>query len=603
MGSRTEINNPIIESYVSDFIEEYELSNNIVRDQHSVFEMYINNLVLSLYGNDPIASYEDMETGTAFGIDGVAILVADRLVTSIEDVDQIIDGIKKFDVEFIFTQSKTVSKFNRQDINDFFTAVRRFFNFSKCEIPEVEAQWEVAVYIYSKSSKHKKLPSLSMIFASLSPVEIDKKDPHMSSAINLGTSDLVAKGIFDEAIDLNFIGIKEIMNFQNKLTSGLEITVSIDKQLVPYPRGEDGKIKNAYYGLIKIENFIEILTDEVGDKRTLRKGIFNDNIRYYLGSDEKIEVNSRMKEQLSGKESFLFGLLNNGVTVISDEVNINSDQLTLINYQIVNGCQTSNVIFEALDKIKEKDIYIPIRLIATEDEDSKNAIIKATNSQTALKPEQLVALLPVQKAIEKYYDTKRKQNSFLLYYERRTEQYRDDEIQKTKIVNIPFQIKATSALFLDLPHEVSGQYGKVERSTRGKLFKDLSFLNAYYVSGLAWYRVESFVRNNEEGKKFRRARWHIIMLLKYLMCPVEKIDGQVNKNAEQCSVILEGELLDELKSMKLIESCIEVIKECFKGDNILSERKLFERKETTIRLIEYAREHGYQTSKLQESRS
>ncbi|MBT2159101.1 AIPR family protein [Clostridioides difficile] len=71
----------------------------------------------------------------------------------------------------------------------------------------------------------------------------------------------------------------------------------------------------------------------------------------------------------------------------------------MTNYQIVNGCQTSNVIFECLNSIDNKtnDIYIPIRLISTEDEDTKHAIIKATNSQTQLKPEQLVALSSIQK--------------------------------------------------------------------------------------------------------------------------------------------------------------------------------------------------------------
>ncbi|MBT2158019.1 hypothetical protein KK421_00390 [Clostridioides difficile] len=37
------------------------------------------------------------------------------------------------------------------------------------------------------------------------------------------------------------------------------------------------------------------MTDEVNNERILRKGIFNDNIRYYLGSSEKVEVNASMK--------------------------------------------------------------------------------------------------------------------------------------------------------------------------------------------------------------------------------------------------------------------------------------------------------------------
>ncbi|MBT2146554.1 AIPR family protein [Clostridioides difficile] len=86
------------------------------------------------------------------------------------------------------------------------------------------------------------------------------------------------------------------------------------------------------------------MTDEVNNERILRKGIFNDNIRYYLGSSEKVEVNASMKKQLLGDENYLFGLLNNGVTIIADNIFLSSEDLTLTNYQIVNGCQTSNVI-------------------------------------------------------------------------------------------------------------------------------------------------------------------------------------------------------------------------------------------------------------------
>jgi hypothetical protein len=61
-------------------------------------------------------------------------------------------------------------------------------------------------------------------------------------------------------------------------------------------------------------------------------------------------------------------------------------------FQIVNGCQTSHVIFYERESIKDKQIFIPVRIIGTQNEDVINSIILATNSQTALKPEQIYAL-------------------------------------------------------------------------------------------------------------------------------------------------------------------------------------------------------------------
>lgn len=206
-----------------------------------------------------------------------------------------------------------------------------------------------------------------------------------------------------------------------------------------------------------------------------------------------------------------------------------------------------------------------------------------------------MALSPIQKALEQYYQTKKSQNNFDLYYERRTEQYREDNIPKTKIITIPCQIKSISALFLDLPHAVSGQYGKVEKSTRGKLFQDstdLLFLNSYYVSGLSWYKVERFVLNNEEGKKYKRARWHIIMLIKYLSCSIDKIDLKIGKISERQSKIIEKILLDDKKLNIMLKTVIKIIEECFNNNSsILSDRKLFEKKETTSKLIEFVKEY------------
>ncbi|SUC18215.1 Uncharacterised protein [Proteus mirabilis] len=134
MSNITKINHPIISSYVYEFIRENEIEEPYSFDQHLVFEMFLNSLVLEIYTNDTTASYQDMETGTAIGIDGVAIFVADKLVTSIEDVDLIISDLKRFDVNFYFTQAKTTESFIRQDMNDFFNAVIKFFSFDRIAV-------------------------------------------------------------------------------------------------------------------------------------------------------------------------------------------------------------------------------------------------------------------------------------------------------------------------------------------------------------------------------------------------------------------------------------------------------------------------------------
>jgi len=597
MAVVTTIKHPMISGYIKGFVKKYEISKSKAKNEHNIFEMFINDLVLSTYCNDPNASYEDMETGTAFGIDGVAIFINDKLVESIEDVNYICESTRKIEVKFIFTQTKVSEKFDRSEVGDFLQGVNRFFNFQYCEIDELRNSWETAKYIYDLSTKFKSHPSLKLYYAALAPNKItindQNIDTHLKSEIMTGIEVLKQKYLFDdENISINFLGLKEIRELNQKKNNQSEIKFNLDKQPVPYPKDNTGIIKSAYFGLIKVEDFLDILSEELEGERILRKGIFEDNIRDYLGANEKVDVNLNMKNGLTGENAHLFGLLNNGITIIADEVQIISTEASLVNYQIVNGCQTSNVIFESLKEIKEQNIYIPIRLIGTEDEDTKNAIIKATNSQTALKPEQLLALRDEQKSLEEYYKAKKHQNKFDLYYERRTEQYRNEDIQKTKIVNIPFQIKATSAMFLDLPDAVSGQYGKVEQKTRGKLFNNTTLLNSYYVSGLTWYRVEAYIRNNEEGKKYRRARWHIMMIIKYLVADSQDIEPIIDKKTELLAEKIEKIMLDDSESTRLLEKSIEILKGFLVSEgikDISEDRKIFERKETTTQLFEFVK--------------
>ena len=599
MSKQTQIKNPIIKSYVTDFADKHEIGKRQRNDEHLLFESYINDAIVSVYGNDVNVSYEDMDTGTAFGIDGIAIFVADKLVQSVEDVDYVIENLKRFDVEFYFIQTKTSEKIDRQELNDFFTGIRRFFDFDRdnCDISELDAFWETAKYIFTKASRFKANPKLNIFFVSLDTNEDERlKDEHVLKTIEMGVSDLEKLSLFSTILPPKIMGLKSVMELHRKNQSDLEISISMTKTPVAYPKDMSGKIKNGYYGLIKLEEFIKLLIDEIDGKKVLRRGIFDDNIRYYLGAEEKIEVNHNMKEQLVGEDRYLFGLLNNGITIIGDDIKLNSEELTLVNYQIVNGCQTSNVIFESLDSITDtEDIYIPVRFIATTDEETKNSIIKATNSQTTLKPEQLAALAPIQKNIEEYYRSKeREHNSMDLYYERRTQQYRDDNITKTKIITIPIQIKATSAMFLNLPHEVSGQYGKVERNTRNALFNegDLKYINIYYTSGLTFYRVERFVSQNYDRKYFK-ARWHLMMIIKYLLGD-KKDEIGITKLNSNISLKIEEIVKDDTQFNIYIKKAISILnkflEEKFEEDVLKNDRKLFERKETTEELIKYTKE-------------
>ena len=274
--------------------------------------------------------------------------------------------------------------------------------------------------------------------------------------------------------------------------------------------------------------------------------------------------------------------MNNGITIVADSIKITGDKATITNYQIVNGCQTSHVIFDNEDVEGIDDLMIPIRLIATTNEDLKNDITRATNNQTSIKKEQLEALSTFQRTLEEYYKTY-SDSETALYYERRTGQYRNKGICPAQIISIPMQIKAASSMFLDNPHGVSGQYGTIAKNAGKKLFKENDKPILYYVSALAVYRLESLIKQKKIDKKYRKDRYHAIMLLKYVVAGKDVPKHFNSKKMEKyCEKILEV-LSDEKKSILIFDSILQFIATYNAIE--YNDRKVFEKKETTDKLL------------------
>ncbi len=82
------------------------------------------------------------------------------------------------------------------------------------------------------------------------------------------------------------------------------------------------------------------------------------------------------------------------------------------------------------------------------------------------------------------------------------------------------------------------------------------------------------------------------MLFKYLCCPKGKFTLAIDKKSEENSRIIEKILLDDDKTNEVLKKAIEVIEASLskKGDinEILSDRKTFERKDTTTLILDYA---------------
>ena len=102
---------------------------------------------------------------------------------------------------------------------------------------------------------------------------------------------------------------------------------------------------------------------------------------------------------------------------------------------------------------------VPFRLIATQDESVTASIIKATNRQTEVKEEHLLALSDFGKKLEQFFQTF--PNGKRLFYERRSRQFNSvSGIEKTRIVT---HGKSDQGLRCDVSGGASSYNSKLRR--------------------------------------------------------------------------------------------------------------------------------------------
>lgn len=364
----------VTSSFLQSFSQQYGFSSQNTEVQ---FEHFANYCAIANEANTVDINLLDMCTGDSCqGIDGVAIQVNGRFVTTIDEINEAISGGNCLTVNFVFVQAKSSEEFANALIANFLTFVKAFFsdNTEVFVTEEMQHFIELKDYIYSKSNlMRQRNPNLQLYYISCGTWNPD--DQTLQTVIQQNTDQLDQTNLFDHVSFIPF-GSREVQTAYRKSINDYEVTFTFDKRVTLF---SDGTENSGYSGVLPYREFKRIICTENG---TLRD-VFEDNIRDFLGNDN--DVNSAIDATLRSGSLQRFSVLNNGITIVADRVRITGDRVTITNYQVVNGCQTSHVLFSGSDIPDIDSLLIPIRLIATNDEDLKNEITRATNNQTSIK--------------------------------------------------------------------------------------------------------------------------------------------------------------------------------------------------------------------------
>ena len=423
-----------LEALPEDRRFEHFASYITVRQQHR--ETFDTNEISTGGGNDT-------------GIDAIAILVNGQLVTDIDELADVAAG-GSLDVMFVFVQADRGAGFEGTKIANFGFGVADFFD-PQPKLPRNETIKDAAAImaaIYDKADKFRRgRPQCHLYFVTTGTWQNDLALEARRQAV---IDDLRKLQIFDsvEFTPVGSDGIQKLYtDTKNMISKRFEFP---RKTTAPEING----VSEAFLGFLSAKEFLSIITDDAGE---MLRSIFYDNVRDWQGENP---VNLGMSQTLNSDIRDRFLLMNNGVTIIARSLKQIGDRVIIEDFQIVNGCQTSYAVFNNSANLSDR-VMVPLRLIATQDEDIITSIIEATNQQTAVRPEQFLAVTDFQKRLERFFAAYEGDNK--LYYERRSRQYDAATIERVRIVRPVDLIRAFAGMFLAEPHGTTRSYARTQR--------------------------------------------------------------------------------------------------------------------------------------------
>lgn len=516
---------PILKSHFIKFKKDFEIdTHEDSQKEASAFERFVNYVLFSM--DDPdvfIADAELLDFVSVGGaddtfIDGIGVIVNERLIRNTDEINEIADGSKKLNVEFVFVQSKMRPGFEIAELNNFGTGVRLFF--SGPILPEnskISEFRQIRDHIYSNEkviSKLQRNPTLRLYYVGTGT---DPANEHFAAIQNVIKGDLAdSTECYFENVELRLIGGKQLVKMCQELANSFDVQIEI-KDIFPLSVDPKADVKKAYAFTCGAREFLKILKKEDG---LLRRSLFNDNVRDYLGNQGAI--NREIEETIINTPE-MFLLCNNGITVVCSGFEQIRDKLVRIeNPQIVNGCQTSNAIWGLKEHSNIPKLSLLVRVICTENHGVSNRIVRGTNRQNQVLEEAFEATLPFhQDVLEPFFvacDSETK-----LYYERRARQYNNDPlIKKTHIVNLRILTQTFVGMFIDCPHDSHRHEAKLLEKYAGddsrRIFREDHSPLPYFVCALTWYMFDKYLREGRIDKKYWAYRAHLFLIFRHTVC-------------------------------------------------------------------------------------
>lgn len=533
----------IVKSLTDSFAASEGLAN---LDPATQFEAFVANAVLSSYYEDDFVPLDFvLGAGGDLGVDVAGIIINGDMLLDAADVKLAVTNSRQLDVKFVFIQAKRSEKFTTSVFTDLSDNLCHLFREDKVRYPanqDVQNLKQAIDYIYSDIAKLRPLPELIVRYVTTGAVGDALLDQKATAAARR-----LDETNYFSTVDVQPVGARQLRDLHQAATAAVSAEFTMDKRLtLPKIPG----VTQAFIGVIPALSLIEILKDSSGG---IRKSIFFDNVRDFQDFNP---VNKEILETLKdpvGRNRF--AVLNNGITIVSRSLTLAGDDFHLKDFQIVNGCQTCHVLFHAKDSLTA-DVHVSVRLIQSQDEDVISGITAATNRQTAVSDDDLSAREQFHKDLEALFQTF--EPAERLYYERRSKQYAELDVERTRIVTRSQLIRTFASMFLDEPARAGRYVKELKDARKADLFNPDHDPIAYYTSAAAFYRLEWLFRNKRVDRYYRPARYQLLMALRVAILGPAPLPISKRKATLECENLLKI-VWDQAASEKLVKRILPLI--------------------------------------------
>ena len=397
------------------------------------FEIYSASEILKNYD----LSYDDISYGIVGdggdgGIDSIYTFINGEPLKEDTPVNT---NQRKNHIELIIIQSKISASFKEDAVIKFRESAQDLFNLAN-NPDDYAARYnadlidKVKLFRDSYAKLAKTFPKIEIRY--FYATQGDEVHHNVSGKVQKLQEDII-KMFSGADFSFEFIGASKLLEMTRNVPSTSRVLEVAESPI--------GTTAGSYLCLVSLSKYYEFISDS----GSLARSIFESNVRDYQGS---VVVNTGIRKTLENRDSENFWYLNNGVTIITPKAVMAGKQLTIEDPQIVNGLQTSHEIYQYFSQLgnhEGDERAVLVRVICEENEEARDRIIRATNSQTAIPPASLRSSDDIHRNIEDFL----KSNGY--YYDRKKNFYKNQGMPVAKIISISYMAQAMMAIMLLKP--------------------------------------------------------------------------------------------------------------------------------------------------------